>query len=131
EVEALFKEKGVKIKITVEKKTMGDRPGGIIMEQSLLVEGDFIDPQEEKEIKFVVSARPEFVIPDIIGRPIKEVQKELQDKGAAVVIYQKSLNGLTSEQIEKIEKGVVVECNPMVGVTYTQEGDAYITLYYY
>ncbi|MDE6475243.1 MAG: Stk1 family PASTA domain-containing Ser/Thr kinase [Erysipelotrichaceae bacterium] len=131
EVETLFKEKGVKIKITVEKKTMGDRPGGIIMEQSLLVEGDFIDPQEEKEIKFVVSARPEFVIPNIIGRPIKEAQKELQDKGAAVVIYQKSLNGLTSEQIEQIEKGVVVECNPMVGVTYTQEGDAYITLYYY
>lgn len=131
EVEKLFQEKGLKIKVTVEKKTMGDRPGGIIIEQSLLMEHDFIDPKEEKEIKFIVSARPEFVIPKVIGRPVQEVQKELQEKGAAVVIRQKSLTGLSSEQLEKIEKGVVVECNPMEGTTYTQEGDVYITLYYY
>ncbi len=131
EVEKLFQEKGLKVKVTVEKKTMSDRPGGVIIEQSLLMENDLIDPKEEKEIKFIVSARPEFVIPKVIGRPIKEVQKELQDKGAAVVIRQKSLTGLSNEQLEKIEKGVVVECDPSEGTTYTQEGDVYITLYYY
>lgn len=132
DIKAQFEKDAVKIKVHTEYRMEKDTTPNLILEQSGLKEGDKIDPNEEAEIRFVVSASVKFAIPgDIIGMPLNEAKKKLNDIGAAVVLEPLSTSDLSAEELEAIEKGVVIRCNPEVGSEYEQADKAYITLYYY
>lgn len=119
------------IKVIVEKKQDASLDGGTILVQNNLHKGDKIDPQKSNEIKFIVSQRPTFIIPDVIGMSISEARSLLHNKGALVVLKQKSMSGMSEEEIANLQTGVVIECIPKEGTTYIQEKENVITLTYY
>lgn len=132
EVSAELKEALPKIKISIEKTPSKDASVGTILSQSGAAIDTKADPNTEVNIYFKVASEPQVVIPDLIGKPIEEAKAELSDYGVAVVIIQELTYNMSEEEIEKLEKGVVVRVSPEVGTTYIQKGaDSVITLYYY
>lgn len=132
DVKKAFTDSKLNVNVKVEYRMEKETTPNIILEQSGLLKGDKIDPNEEKEITFIVSAPIKFSVPsDIVGMPKNDAKKKLNDLGAAVVLEPLSTSDLTPEELSKIEKGVVIRSNPEVNTEYEQVGEAYITLYYY
>lgn len=132
EVKAQFEKDNVSISVEVEYRMAKDTTPNLILEQSGLKSGDKIEPDEKTTIRFIVSTPPKFEIPsDIVGMSINEAKQKLNDLGAAVVLEPLSTTGMSPEELNKLQKGVVIRANPEVGATYEQVDKAYITLYYY
>ena len=93
---------------------------GVILEQHGLLAGTRIDPKDQANIEFVVSAYPTIMISDrYIGMDVDQAKQELNDLGMAVIT--KNIQG--SKTVQSID--------PPVGTNYTQEGsDSVITLYH-
>lgn len=120
DVQKIFTDNNLSIWITTTTKGTVDRAPGVILEQHGLMPGDRIDPKEQANIEFVVSAYPTVLISDrYIGMDVDQAKKELNDLGMAVIT--KNIEGLDTVQ----------SIDPPVGTNYTQEGsDSVITLYH-
>ncbi|MGL5977715.1 MAG: Stk1 family PASTA domain-containing Ser/Thr kinase [Erysipelotrichaceae bacterium] len=129
EVEALLS--SLNLSISKEYRPDKDNSFGTILEQSILLPGTSIDPSKANNIKFVIASNPEFVIPDIKGVSIEQAQATLEGLGAKVNLSQLSTEGMSEEELELIEKGVVIDTNPSVGTLYIQNYGLSITIYYY
>lgn len=123
EVQKELKKNDVKLKINIEYKNAADTNPDVILKQKGLKAGKRIDPDKTYEITFVVSRYPSIVIPEkLIGMEVNKAKEYLNDQGIAVV-----LSGISSNS----EEGVVVDVDPVVGASYTQEGsDSVVTLFY-
>lgn len=132
EIEKLFNENKVTMKINKEYRMIKETTPNLILEQSGLKNGDKIDPSASNEISFILASAPKFTVPsDIVGKTVEDAKKQLNDLGAAVVLEPLSTQGLSAEELKNIKKGVVIRSNPEVGSDYEQVDKAYITLYYY
>ena len=123
EVQKELKKNDVNLKINIEYKNAADTNPDVILKQKGLKAGKRIDPDKTYEITFVVSRYPSIVIPEkLIGMEVNKAKEYLNDQGIAVV-----LSGISSNS----EEGVVVDVDPVVGASYTQEGsDSVVTLFY-
>ncbi len=119
-VEKLFHDHNLNIIIDTTEQGDADHVPGVILEQSGLAPGLRIDPSELETIRFVISTYPTLTIDEsYIGMDIDEAKEALNNQGMAVLT--RNLYG-TQE---------VIDIDPPVGTTYTQEGsDSVITLYY-
>lgn len=119
-VEKLFHDHNLNIIIDTTEQGDADHVPGVILEQSGLAPGLRIDPSELETIRFVVSTYPTLTIDEsYIGMDIDEAKEALNNQGMAVLT--RNVYG-TQE---------VIDIDPPVGTTYTQEGsDSVITLYY-
>lgn len=105
---------------------------GYIIEQKGHKKGDKLDPDKEESITFVVTAKPTAILEQINGKKVEDVKKTLEEKGFIVVTCPLSTSGMSEEELDKLEKGIVIKSDPSEGTKYTQEGDtSYIMLYYY
>lgn len=120
-----------RININIEKEQNPDIPPGTVIRQELLNPGDKLDPRRTYNIKLVVSTFVELVVPQLNGTPIETAASQLTAQGVTVKTVKKSTEGLTEEEIEQLEKGVVVETTPSPGSLYIQYEGSEITLYYY
>jgi serine/threonine-protein kinase len=120
-----------KINVRVEYSPRQDVPSGIILEQTLLDPDTKLDPKRQYEIKFIVSAPVEFLIPQIIGVNINTAKAQLEALGAVVYLNQLSTDGLSEDQIAKIVRNVVVDISPEPLTYYTQGANNFIELSYY
>lgn len=120
-----------KITVRVETRSVQDVATGTIVNQELLSEGTQLDPKRQYEIKFIVAAPAEFLIPQIVGMNIASAQAQLEALGAVVSMVQLTTDGLTEQQKAKLVYGVVVSVSPEPLSYYTQSTDNSITLSYY
>ncbi|WP_317300989.1 Stk1 family PASTA domain-containing Ser/Thr kinase [Allobaculum stercoricanis] len=120
DVQKIFTDNNLSIWITTTTKETVDRAPGVILEQHGLLAGTRIDPKDQANIEFVVSAYPTIMISDrYIGMDVDQAKQELNDLGMAVIT--KNIQG--SKTVQSID--------PPVGTNYTQEGsDSVITLYH-
>ncbi|MDE5758164.1 MAG: PASTA domain-containing protein, partial [Allobaculum sp.] len=119
-VEKLFHDHNLNIIIDTTEQGDANHMPGVILEQSGLAPGLRIDPSKLETIHFVVSTYPTLTIDEsYIGMDIDEAKEVLNNQGMAVLT--RNVYG-TQE---------VIDIDPPVGTTYTQEGsDSVITLYY-
>lgn len=103
---------------------------GTILEQSIEA-GDKLTPGISKQIKFVVASSPEFEMDDYVGSKIETAKSNLEKFGAKVKLEQLPTEDMDEEELEAIEKGVVIKQTPEAGTYYIQEGNSVVTLYYY
>ena len=120
-----------KITVRVETQSVQDVATGTIVNQELLSEGSKLDPKRQYEIKFIVAAPAEFLIPQIVGMNVASAQAQLEALGALVSMVQLSTDGLTDQQKSKLVYGVVVSVSPDPLTYYTQSTDNSITLSFY
>jgi serine/threonine-protein kinase len=120
-----------KINVRIEYLAKQDIPSGLILEQELLLPDTKLDPKRQYEIKFIVSAPVEFLIPQIVGVNIATAQAQLEALGAIVYLNQLSTDGLSEDQIAKIVRNVVVDISPEPLTYYTQGTNNFIELSYY
>lgn len=120
-----------KISVRVEYSARQDIPAGLVLEQALLLPDTKLDPKRQYEIKFIVSAPVEFLIPQIVGVNIATAQAQLEALGAVVYLTQLSTDGLSEDQISKIVRNVVVDISPEPLTYYTQGANNFIELSYY
>ncbi|MDD7280962.1 Stk1 family PASTA domain-containing Ser/Thr kinase [Floccifex sp.] len=118
-----FAAKGIQLNVNIEYEGKKDTNPGIILEQKGLKMGQRIDPDANETITFVVSDYPTITITkDLLGRDVNYVKEELNEMGIAVVTRPGVSNPLYF---------TVIDIDPPVGSTYTQEGtDSVVTLYY-
>ncbi len=119
-VEKLFHDHNLNIIIDATQQGDANHVPGIILEQSGLAPGTRIDPSELETIRFVVSTYPTLTIDEsYIGMDVDEAKEDLNNKGMAVLT--RNLYG--SQE--------VIDIDPPIGTTYTQDGsDSVITLYH-
>lgn len=122
---------GNKIHIYVDYEETSEHENGVIIEQKILQEGDKINPKVENKIRFVVAAPVERELSDFIGSKVDTAKKSLEALGIKVVLEQLSTDGMEEDELETIEKGIVIKQTPEPNTTYRQEGDNVVTLYYY
>lgn len=120
-----------KINVRIEYLAKQDIPSGLILEQELLLPDTKLDPKRQYEIKFIVSAPVEFLIPQIKGLNIATAQAQLEALGAVVYLNQLSTEGMSEEQISKLTRDVVVDITPEPLEYYTQGPNNFIELSYY
>ncbi len=120
-----------KINVRIEYLAKQDVPSGLILEQELLLPDTKLDPKRQYEIKFIVSAPVEFLIPQIKGLNISTAQAQLEALGAVVYLNQLSTEGMSEEQISKLTRNVVVGITPEPLEYYTQGPNNFIELSYY
>lgn len=120
DVQDYLNEENVSIEYSIDYEGVKNTNPGVILSQDGLLPGDRIDPDQHQVIHFVVSQYPTIVLPEsLIGMDIQEAQDYLNSLGIAV--YAKNVDNLS----------VVVDVDPEVGSTYTQEGtDNVVTLYH-
>lgn len=120
DVQNLFAQNHVLLKIDVTYQGSANTNPGIILEQSGMDPGVRIDPDSTDTIRFTVSTYPSLTIePSFIGMDVNELKEYLNAQGIAVDLRAES-GGST-----------VTAIDPPVGSTYTQEGsDSVVTLYH-
>lgn len=120
------------LNIQVEYEYAVDKKAGYIIQQKGHSQGEKLDPNVAETITFVVTAKPTMKLKNLVGRDATEVQKELEAKGFVVVKVPKDPSSeMSEEQLAKLKHGQILDTTPSEGTQYTQEGDAYIMLYYY
>lgn len=106
--------------------------GGTILRQEKLKAGTLFNPNKAAEITLVYSTYATITIPDdIIGKSISEAQNELENMGVEVRTSNRDTTQMSQEELDSLQFGVVISCDPASGTSYTQKEDNYITLYYY
>lgn len=120
-----------KINIHIERQVREDVVTGTIVSQELLNPGDKLDPKRAYEIKFIVAAPIEFLIPQIIGLNVATAQGQLESFGAVVEMVQLSTDEMSESEKEKLVYGVVVSIDPEPLTYYRQGSDNAITLSFY
>ena len=132
EVEALLREKGIKVTAVQVQKNPSEAATGTILAQDLLKAGDRIDPSGRNNvIRLEYAVEPEFTMINVIGLPIEEAMKLLIEKGATPIPNQQSMEGLSEEELMNIVPGKVTKTDPAQGTYYKQTKDSVIALYYY
>lgn len=118
--------------ISIESVATADAKPGVILSQSGATVGEKLSPEKSITLFFQVAKAPSVTISGIIGMPVEQALKQLDEAGVAVVSMQRSTIGMSDEEIAALEKGVVVEVDPPEGTQYVQDGSSNcITLYYY
>ena len=123
--------KDSKITIRLEYLATQDVEAGRVLEQSLLLPGTKLNPNRSYEIKFVVSAPVEFLIPQLVDMNVAQAQAQLEALGAVVYLNQLSTDNLSEEEINALVRNVVVSITPEPLTYYTQGGNNFIVLSYY
>ena len=119
----------LKVNVTEESS---DQPAGTIIRQEKLEPGDKFNPEVASQVTLVYSAYPTITIPEtIIGMDINDAVNMLEDLGVVVRTSNRDTTQMTQEELDDLEVGVVIECSPASGTSYTQKGSNYITLYFY
>ncbi|MDO4413789.1 MAG: Stk1 family PASTA domain-containing Ser/Thr kinase [Erysipelotrichaceae bacterium] len=119
------------MRVTAVEEDSGLPPGTIIRQEGL-EPGTLFSTDLASNITLVYSRYPTVVIPDdIIGRPINDATAELEAMGIAVRTSNMDISGMTQEEIDQLQFGVVISSDPAVGTPYTQKDDNYVILYYY
>lgn len=119
------------MRVTAVEEDSGLPPGTIIRQEGL-EPGTLFSPDLASNITLVYSRYPTVVIPDdIIGRPINDATAELEAMGIVVRTSNMDISGMTQEEIDQLQFGVVISSDPAVGTPYTQKDDNYVILYYY
>lgn len=111
---------GVTMDYQITYQGSADTNPGIVLVQNGLAAGSTVDPLADNTISFVVSSWPTVTItPDLIGMDVEQAKQKLNNLGIAVLT-------VNSQGGNK-----VVQIDPPLGSTYTQEGtDSVVTLYY-
>lgn len=124
DVENEFADDDLSVRVKIRYQSSASKNPGIILKQKKLKPGDRIDPDSTAEILFIVAKSPTVKITkDLIGMDVEDAKEKLNEQGIAVVLS--GING------DNTQSGVVVDVDPPVGSTYTQEGsDSVVTLYY-
>lgn len=129
EVQSYLEEMNIEV---VVNKVSSDQPTNTILTQDILEPGAEIDPDDRKyRIRFSVAGEKEFVMMNLVGKPIEEAQKTLTDLGAVVELEVLSTEGMSEEELLEIEKGVVITQSQEQGTYYIQSEGKVITLSYY
>ena len=103
-----------------------------ILTQEGLKEGDEVDPtQKNLQIRFTVAGPKEFVMQYYVDMNIQEAKSALEKLGAVVELEKLSTEGLTEEELENIQKGVVIKQSVEQGTYYIQNKENVIKLSYY
>ena len=129
EVQSYLEEMNIEV---VVNKVSSDQPTNTILTQDILEPGAEIDPDDRKyRIRFSVAGEKEFVMMNLVGKPVEEAQKTLTDLGAVVELEVLSTEGMSEEELLEIEKGVVITQSQEQGTYYIQSEGKVITLSYY
>ncbi|WP_281627124.1 Stk1 family PASTA domain-containing Ser/Thr kinase [Traorella massiliensis] len=129
EVQSYLEEMNIEV---VVNKVSSDQPTNTILTQDILEPGAEIDPDDRKyRIRFSVAGEKEFVMMNLVGKPIEEAQKTLTDLGAVVELEVLSTEVMSEEELLEIEKGVVITQSQEQGTYYIQSEGKVITLSYY
>lgn len=120
-----------RINVRVEYRATQDIPNGTILEQSLLLPGAKLDPKRMYEVKFVVAAPIEFLIPQLVGVNVDIAKNQLEALGAIVYLTQRSTEDLSEEERARISYNVVIAISPEPLSYYRQGTENFIELSYY
>ena len=120
------------MKVEVQEESREDVDPGTIVRQELLAPGEMFNPNTSSSIRLIYASYPEITIPQgIVGMPIEDAGKELEDLKVQVLTSNLDTAGLSDNEIANLKTGVVISVDPQEGDTYTQQEDNYVILYYY
>ncbi len=119
------------MKINIQEET-NDASSGTIIRQEQLMPGDLFDPQSAVQITLIYSSYETITIPDdIIGEEISAATQRLESMGIVVRTSNRDTTQMSQEELDALQVGIVIDCNPAAGTSYTQKENNYVTLYYY
>lgn len=110
---------------------------GTILSQSLLVEGDTVNPNQVKQIRIVIATALELFVENYVGMSVNVVKSSLETKGISVQVIEETLTepaeDATDEEIKEYEDkvGTIYKQEPEQGTYYTQTSDSVFTLWSY
>lgn len=104
---------------------------GIITKQEGPQKGEKISPDQDIDIVLTVSTELEIQIPNINNIDVEDAKKQLETQGIRVELEAMDLSNFTKFEIEKLNYNVVIRTNPMMGSSYVQKEDNFVTIYYY
>lgn len=120
------------VRVTAVEEENSNVEPGIVFRQEGIEAGSLYDPTTAANLTLVYSKYPTKTIPaDIIGKPINDAVAELESMGLEVLVSNIDSSGLSDEEREKLDLGVVIRVEPNVGEEFTQKEDNYVVLYYY
>ena len=108
----------------------GTKPG-IILAQEGPEKGEKISPDQDLDMLFTVSKELEIQIPNINNIDVTDAQKQLEAQGITVKLQKIDISNFTEGEINRINFNVVIKTDPMMGSTYIQTEDSYVTIFYY
>ncbi len=120
------------IRLSIVEEPSDTVPAGYIIRQEGIAPGTLYNPEVSAQLTLVYASYPTVTIPaDIIGLPINEAAQRLEAMGIVVRTSNRDISGMSQEEIDKLQFGVVIDADPGVGNAYTQKEDNYVILYYY
>ncbi len=132
EVEEELEKKYPNMRIILVEEESKETQAGEILRQELLLEGQQFNPENSTEIRLIYTKYPSIVIPlNIKGMEVEEARALLESMGAEVMLSTMDTSMMTEDEKAHLEYGIVIDTNPSIGTTYTQEEGTYIILYYY
>lgn len=132
DIKKMLEDKFPNMKVDIVDEELNGATPGEIIRQELLNEGQPFNPANATRIRLVYVKYPSIVIPlKIKGMPVEEAKGVLEGLGAEVMLSTLDISQLPAEEKANLNYGVVIDTNPSIGTTYTQEDDTYIILYYY
>lgn len=120
-----------KLDIKIVYEASDQYKSGIVIRQENLMPGSVVEFDRRHEIKLVVSGSTKFIVPNVIGKSITDVKKELENLGAIVVLKPLDINSVSESERNGIELNVVMSVSPSVGSNYVQNENSSIVLEYY
>ena len=108
-----------------------DKKPGTILEQQGITPGTKVSPTQNLEMVLKVAKELEIQIPNINNADINDAKTQLENQGINVKIASLDMSGMDEVQVSQLKFGVVIKTNPMMGSTYIQTDDSFVTLYYY
>lgn len=124
-------DQNIMINVSEIKIADSTKEAGVIISQKSLTVGMEVVPNTTRTITFEVATNVSFIIPNVINANIDQAYQTLTNLGAVVEKEVISTEGMTDEEINLLQKNVVVSVDPGIGSDYEQTKDAKITLRYY
>lgn len=108
-----------------------DKTPGIILEQGGIEPGTKISPDQDLEIILTVAKELEIQIPNLNNTDVYDAKEQLENQGVNVKLANLDMSGMNEIEVSQLKFDVVIKTNPMMGSSYIQTADSFVTLYYY
>lgn len=124
-------EKNTNVSIRVIYEYEKGKEPGTILKQAGLNAKDRISPDQDLEIVLTVAKELEIQIPNLNNAYVNDAKLQLENQGISVRLESLDMSRMSELQINQLNFGVVIKTDPMMGSTYIQKEDSYVTIYYY
>lgn len=119
------------LKVSIREEDTGISPG-MVTRQEGIEPGTLYNPSATGELILYFQPYLSVTIPDdIIGKPLNDAKEQLEGMNVRVDVRNRDTAGMSQQEIDELQFGVVISSEPSPGSTYVQRENNYVVLFYY